>query len=113
MIKDFQLPATTVTLLFVGTPGQGPAVRPPEGSGGTWNRVTRKGEFADTILRTADELAADLIIMSDDGTSGFLDTLRGGASERVLRKTRCPVLNLPVGAKAYLAPNQAARFAAG
>ena len=98
MIKNFQLPATTVTLLYVGTPGQGPAVRPPEGIGGTWNRVTRKGELADTILRTADELAADLIIMSGDGTGGFLDTLRGGASERVLRKTRCPVLSLPAEA---------------
>lgn len=99
MIKNLQLPAATVTLLYVGTQGQGPAVKSPEGSSGAWNRVTKKGEFADTVLRTADELAADLIIMSGEGPGGFLDTLRGGASERVLRKTRCPVLNLPVGAK--------------
>ena len=27
----------------------------------------------------------------------FLDGLRGATSERVLRRSRCPVVNLPVG----------------
>jgi nucleotide-binding universal stress UspA family protein len=59
--------------------------------------VARGGEPADTILQTAAELRADLIVMTTDGPDGFLDGLRGTTSERVLRKALCPVANLPVG----------------
>ena len=48
-------------------------------------------------LHSAAELRTDLIIMATDGPDGFLDALRGTTSERVLRKARCPVANLPVG----------------
>jgi nucleotide-binding universal stress UspA family protein len=36
-------------------------------------------------------------MMTTDGPDGFLDGLRGTTSERVLRRSRCPVVNLPVG----------------
>jgi nucleotide-binding universal stress UspA family protein len=74
-----------------------PSIRLPEDTGWTWNRVVRTGESTDTILQTAAELAADLIVMTTDGPDGFLDGLRGTTSERVLRQARCPVANLPVG----------------
>ena len=59
--------------------------------------MVKVGEPADVILQTAAELRTDVIIMTTDGPDGFLDALRGTTSERVLRKARCPVANLPVG----------------
>ena len=97
LMRKLQLPAGTVTLLHVGSAGEMPAVKLPEDTGWTWNRVTRAGEPADVILQAASGLAANLILMTTDGPDGFLDGLRGTTSERVLRKARCPVANLPVG----------------
>jgi nucleotide-binding universal stress UspA family protein len=97
MIRNLQLPAGVVTLLHVGPVAEAPSVKIPTDTDWTWNSVARVGEPADAILQTATELHADLIVMTTDGPDGFLDGLRGTTSERVLRKTRCPVLNLPVG----------------
>ena len=69
----------------------------PEDTDWTWNLVAEAGEPAETILQTATELGADLIVMTTDGPDGFLDGLRGTTSEHVLREARCPVANLPVG----------------
>jgi nucleotide-binding universal stress UspA family protein len=88
LIRKLQLPAGIVTLLHVGPTAEMPSVKLPEDT---------HGEPADTILQTAAELGADLIVMTTDGPDGFLDGLRGTTSERVLRKSRCPVVNLPVG----------------
>ena len=43
-------------------------------------------------------MTTNLIVMSTDGRHGFLDTLRGSHSERVLRRTPCPLLAIPVDA---------------
>jgi nucleotide-binding universal stress UspA family protein len=97
LIRNLQLPAGIVTLLHVGPIAEMPSLNLPKDTGWTWNRVTKVGEPADIILQTATELRTDLIIMATDGPDGFLDALRGTTSERVLRKARCPVANLPVG----------------
>ena len=97
LIRNLQLPAGIVTLLHVGPAAEMPSVRLPEDTHWTWNSVAKAGEPADTILQTATELGTDLIVMTTDGPDGFLDGLRGTTSERVLRKSRCPVVNLPVG----------------
>ena len=97
LIRTLQLPAGTVTLLHVGPAAEMPSIQLPKDSGWTWNKVAKVGEPADTILQTASELSADLIVMTTDGPDGFLDALRGSTSERVLRKAHCPVANLPVG----------------
>ena len=97
LIHNLRLPPGMVTLLHVGPATEMPSVKIPEDTNWTWNRVAKDGEPADTILQTATELGADLIIMTTDGPDGFLDGLRGTTSERVLRKARCPVANLPVG----------------
>ena len=86
-----------MTLLHVGPAAEMPSVKLPEDTGWTWNTRTKSGEPADTILQTATELRADLIVMTTDGPDGFLDGLRGTTSERVLQRARCPVANLPVG----------------
>ena len=97
LIRNFQLSAGTVTLLHVGSTSGTRFVKFPESPGWTWKCVAKTGDPAETILQTAAELAADLILMTSDGPDGFLDGLRGTTSERVLRKARCPVGNLPAG----------------
>ncbi len=97
LIHNFQLPPGTATLLHVGTAPEMPAVKVPEDTGWTWDRLTVAGEAVEMILQRAAELDADLIVMPTEGPHGFLDGLRGSTSERVLRKARCPVLSLPVG----------------
>jgi hypothetical protein len=97
LISNLQLPPGTVTLLHVGAAAEMPSVKIPEDTGWTWNRVAKPGEPAETIVQSAAELGADLIVMSTEGPHGFLDALRGSTSERVLRKARCPVVSLPVG----------------
>jgi nucleotide-binding universal stress UspA family protein len=96
-VRNLQLTTGTVTLLHVGAESEMPSLKLPEDTGWTWNRVNRSGDPADTILQTASEVKADLVVMTTDGPEGFLDGLRGTTSERVLRKARCPVANLPVG----------------
>jgi nucleotide-binding universal stress UspA family protein len=97
LVRNFQLSAGTVTLLHVGSAEGTHFVKFPKTPGWTWNCVARTGDPVETILQTAAELAADLILMTTDGPDGFLDGLRGTTSERVLRQARCPVGNLPAG----------------
>jgi nucleotide-binding universal stress UspA family protein len=97
LVHNLRLGAGTVTLLHVGSASEAPAVKVPSGTGWSWRRLAKQGEPAEVIPRTAEEVAADLIMMTSDGPDGFLDGLRGTTSERVLRGSRCPVANLPVG----------------
>ena len=47
---------------------------------------------ADEILRAAEELRCDLIVMGTHGRSGLGRVLMGSVAEAVLRGSRCPVL---------------------
>jgi nucleotide-binding universal stress UspA family protein len=47
------------------------------------------------IVDAADELDADLVVMSTDGRSGFLEALRGSHTERVLQQVHAPLLAVP------------------
>jgi phosphoglycerate kinase len=51
-----------------------------------------KGDPADEILRFADEMGADLIVMGSHGRTGVLRVLMGGVSRKVLDRAKCPVL---------------------
>jgi len=96
LIRNLQLPPGSVTLLHAGTAADTPSVTIPEDTGWTWNHLARPGVPTDVILETAQAMNADLIIMTTDGPDRFLDGLRGTTSERVLRKTRCAIANLPI-----------------
>jgi nucleotide-binding universal stress UspA family protein len=65
--------------------------------GWRWDKVTKQGDVVDVICRTAEEIKADLIVMTTEGRHGFLDALRGSHSERVLHKAPCPLLAIPSG----------------
>jgi nucleotide-binding universal stress UspA family protein len=98
LVHRLQCPEGTFTTLSVGTPGGAPAVRCPTVPGWQWNGIVRSGDVIDAIVQAASDMATDLIVMSTDGRNGFLDALRGSHSERVLRRTPCPLLAIPVGA---------------
>lgn len=98
LAQGLQCPTGTFTTLFVGAPGDAPAVRYPTVPGWQWNGIVRSGDVIDAIVQMASSMASDLIVMSTDGRHGFLDALRGSHSERVLRRTPCPLLAIPVEA---------------
>ena len=96
LIQSLQLPSGTVTLLHVGTLDTLPHIQPPDVAGWSWVVQVLPGNPADTILRQAELLDADLIVMTTDGPDRFLDKFLGTTSERVLRKSNCPIVVLPV-----------------
>lgn len=68
--------------------------------------VIRQGEPAQEILRAADELGCDLIVMGTHGRTGVRHVLMGSVAEHVLRTAGCPVLVVkpPVARKPKVAP---------
>ncbi len=57
--------------------------------------MTRLGDPPTTVVATARELGADLIVMGTHGRRGFTRLLLGSVTERVLREAPCPVLTVP------------------
>jgi nucleotide-binding universal stress UspA family protein len=55
--------------------------------------VITEGDAAQAILRTAQDLSADLIVMGTHGRTG-LERILGSVAEKVVRQARCPVLTL-------------------
>jgi nucleotide-binding universal stress UspA family protein len=64
---------------------------PADAAGLTTHLVLRSGIPGDEIVRAADVLGADLIVMASHGRRGF-QRLLGSHAERVLRTASCPVL---------------------
>jgi len=59
----------------------------------TFNRV---GDIRDEILSVAKEWTADLIIVGNNGRTGFDHFLSGSVSEALIRKATVPVLVIPL-----------------
>lgn len=90
-------PVGVFTVLHVGEEVDMPDLHYPNMPGWQWDKVVTQGDVVDVICGTADEIKADLIVMTTEGRHGFLDALRGSHSERVLHKTPCPLLAIPAG----------------
>lgn len=58
-------------------------------------RIVATGRPAPEILRAASDQAADVIVMSSHGATGFRKLMFGSTTERVLRETRIPILITP------------------
>jgi nucleotide-binding universal stress UspA family protein len=97
LVHRFHAAAGTFTLLHVGKEETMPTFHCAEVPGWTWKKELASGDVIQTIVDTANEIEADLIVMSTDGRNGFLDGLRGSHSERVLRNSPTPLLTIPVG----------------
>ena len=82
-------------ILHVGSADSQPELDLPQSPGWTWNRSVRQGDPVEEILAAADVGNADLVVMATEGRRGFLDTLRGTVTERVLHGVRCPLLAVP------------------
>ena len=54
--------------------------------------VVQEGEVTDSVLAFAEAQMADIIVMGTHGRRGFDRLALGSATEKVLRKARCPVL---------------------
>jgi nucleotide-binding universal stress UspA family protein len=55
-----------------------------------------EGDPPQTILETAQDKGADLIVMGSRGQSGFHRFLFGSVAEKVVRSSRLPVLTVPL-----------------
>jgi nucleotide-binding universal stress UspA family protein len=97
LVERMNCAAGTFTLMHVGASDTMPRFRCPEVPGWEWKKELRTGDVIQTIVNAANDLEADLIVMSTDGRNGFLDGLRGSHSERVLRHGAAPLLTIPVG----------------
>jgi nucleotide-binding universal stress UspA family protein len=62
--------------------------------------LIQTGPPAKQILDCAAALPADLIVIGTHGTSGFEHLLLGSVTEKVLRRSTCPVLTVPPRARA-------------
>lgn len=60
--------------------------------GVTIDTMVRSGNAADEILKTAEEIGADLIAMSTHGRSGLRRLAFGSITDKVLRGSTIPVL---------------------
>ena len=96
LISSLNLSSGTITLLHVGTSETMPFVQFPVIEGWRWNRVRVEGDPTERIVNFAKDEEAQLILMTTDGPDRFLDGLRGTTSERVLRKSHCPVAVIPM-----------------
>ena len=59
---------------------------------GPFETIVVEGSPADTILRVADELAADLIVIGTHGRRGLSRLMMGSEAERILRASARPVI---------------------
>jgi len=84
-----------ITLLHVGTNAALPHVSAEDGPSWTFKRMMRAGDPVEEILKVADAVRAELIVMPTEGRVGVFDALRGSTTERVLRRAPCPLLAVP------------------
>jgi len=71
--------------------------------------VVREGDPVSEILAEAKATAADLVVLSTHGRSGFDRLTLGSVAEKVLRKAPCPVLLVPAQADGPGGPFQGYR----
>jgi nucleotide-binding universal stress UspA family protein len=85
-----------LVLVHVGDEADAPAVTLHGGLG--WGRrwVQAHGGVVDEVVERAEAERADLLVMASRGRDSLLDSLLGSHTERVLRRSPCPVLTVPV-----------------
>lgn len=57
--------------------------------------IVNEGDIADTILETANELKADIIVMGSHSQKWLENILVGSVTEEVLKQTRIPLFMIP------------------
>ena len=59
--------------------------------------ILRDGTPADIIVKLSNEMDIDLIVMGTNGRESLLDYIVGSTTQRVVEKSKCPVLVMPEG----------------
>lgn len=59
------------------------------------NTIVREGDFADTILLTANEIKADVIIMGSHSRRWLEKVVMGSVTEQVMKSSTIPLLIIP------------------
>ena len=75
-------------------------------------RRLEEGDAPEGILRVAQEVMADLIVMGTHGRTGLGRLLLGSVAEEVMRKAPCPVLTVKTPFPATVAETELATAAA-
>jgi nucleotide-binding universal stress UspA family protein len=57
--------------------------------------LVKEGDFADLILKTADEVQADMIVMGSHSRRWLEEILMGSVTEKVLHHTNIPLFIIP------------------
>jgi nucleotide-binding universal stress UspA family protein len=86
----------SIVLVHVGKREDVPVLDLPDRVDWMFKTDLRTGAVVEQILEAELEHEADLVAMATRGHDSFLDELRGSVMERVLRRSRCPVLAVPV-----------------
>ena len=66
--------------------------------------VSASGNAGDAICQVADDVGAQLIVLSSHGRTGLQRLAIGSVAERVVRRSRCPVLILKDAANGSARP---------
>ena len=53
------------------------------------------------IIKVANEVKADLLVIATEGHTGFLDVLQGSTSEQILHQSKHPILTIPNSNRSY------------
>jgi nucleotide-binding universal stress UspA family protein len=67
--------------------------------------IFKEGEPFEEILKVAEEITADLIVLGSHGRKGLDKFLIGSVAERVMRKAPCPVFLVRGKAAQAISPN--------
>lgn len=84
-------------LVHVGQDADAPAVALPGDLG--WGRrwIRGEGSVAKTVADTAEAEHVDLVVMASRGRDSVMDSLLGSHTERVLKRSPCAMLVVPIG----------------
>jgi nucleotide-binding universal stress UspA family protein len=94
MVRSLGCDAVHWVGLTVGSRNEANPAALPTGEGWTSEWVRRSGSVESVIVDAANELEADLVVMTTRSGTGFLGSLRATTVERVLETCPCPLLSV-------------------
>jgi nucleotide-binding universal stress UspA family protein len=97
-------PSLDVRAQIVALETLGRFAEPARAAGIETELEVREGGVAGHVVKLAETLPADLVVMGTHGLSGFERLMLGSVAEKVLRRAPCPVLTVPRALRGGLAP---------
>ena len=85
-----------VELLHVDDGTSMPSLHPPADEHARYSVKTVVGGIEAALLREAEHAHCDALVLATRGHDSLLDVLLGSHAERVLRRSACPVLSIPL-----------------